>query len=77
MLKEIRHDKGLSQRELANRAEMSFRTLQHYEQGTREIDAANLETILNLCLALNCRIEDILTNDELKTKLRTVMRDGA
>lgn len=68
-LKELRHASGLSQRELAKLAEISFRTLQHYEQGTRDLDCANLETLLNICGALGCRLQDIITSEELKAKL--------
>ena len=68
MLKEIREKQGLSQSQLAKKANISLRTLQHYEQQTSNIDNAKLDTLINLAVALNCNIRDILTSPELKEK---------
>lgn len=59
-LKRIRTDAGLSQSQLATAAGMSLRTLQHYEQGARDINKAQGITLLSLARALNVSIEDIL-----------------
>lgn len=63
-LKEIRQAKGLSQSQLAEKAELNVRTLQHYEQGSKVFDHARLDTILKCAIALECKIEDIIDNEE-------------
>lgn len=69
-LQTIRVSKGLSQGQLAKLSGVTVRTIQHYERGVRDIDGAKLETICKLCLALDCKIEDILENEETIKKLR-------
>ena len=63
-LKEIRQAKGLSQSQLAEKAELNVRTLQHYEQRSKIFDHARLDTILKCAIALECKIEDIIDNEE-------------
>lgn len=63
-LKETRQAKGLSQSQLAEKANMNVRTLQHYEQGSKNFDHARIDTILRVCLALDCKLEDIIENEE-------------
>lgn len=63
-LKETRQAAGLSQSQLAEKANMNVRTLQHYEQGSKVFDHARIDTILSVCLALNCKIEDVIENQE-------------
>ena len=63
-LKEIRQAKGLSQSQLAEKAELNVRTLQHYEQGSKVFDHARLDTILKCAIALECKIEDIIDNED-------------
>ena len=72
MLKEIREKQGLSQSQLAEKAGINERTLQFYEQNLRNIDGAKLDTLINLALALNCDIKDLLNNPELKEKCKKV-----
>lgn len=63
-LKEVRQAKGLSQAKLAEKAGLNIRTLQHYEQGSKIFDHARLDTILKCAVALDCKIEDIIDNEE-------------
>ena len=51
---------GMSQSELARKAEISVRTLQSLETGARNIDKVAVLTALKLARALECNIEDIL-----------------
>lgn len=55
-----RQGAGMSQSELASKAEMSIRTLQALEVGARNIDKVSVLTALKLARALDCSIEDIL-----------------
>lgn len=63
-LKEVRQAKGLSQSQLAEKANMNVRTLQHYEQGSKIFDHARIDTILRVCLALDCKMDEIIENHE-------------
>ena len=64
-LQAARKAAGLSQSQLAEAAEINVRTLQHYEQGSKDINTARLETILKICNALKCQISDILSDPEV------------
>lgn len=65
-LKKKRLEAGLSQSQLAEKAGMNVRTLQHYEQenSPKNFDHARIDTILRVCLALNCKLEDVIENPE-------------
>ena len=63
-LKTKRMEAGFSQSQLAEKANMNVRTLQHYEQGSKIFDNARIDTILRVCLALNCKFEDVIENQE-------------
>lgn len=43
---------------------MSLRTVTSLEQGVRNINKAELSTLLKLCLALDCHLSDILDDPE-------------
>lgn len=62
-LKKHRIEKGFSQSQLAELAGMSLRTLQHYEQGERDINKAQAGTLLRIARALDCTIEDLLEEE--------------
>lgn len=63
-LKEKRMEVGLSQSQLANKAQLNVRVLQHYEQMTKKIDHARMDKIIKICLVLNCSIDEIIENDQ-------------
>ena len=59
-LKEIRIDLGLSQSQLAKKAEVNLRMLQYYEQGVKDIKKASGETIKKLADALDVTMAEII-----------------
>lgn len=59
-LKQLRLKAKLSQKQLAEKAGCSLRMLQYYEQGTKNLDHARLDTIIKYCLALECKLSDII-----------------
>ena len=59
-LKAKRMERGYTQSELAKRAGVDIRIIQHYEQGDRDINKAQVVTVLKLADALECSIRDIL-----------------
>lgn len=64
-LLKLRLSKGLSQRQLAELSGVAERTIKCYEQQTRPIENAKLHTLYKLCIALDCKIGDILENEEI------------
>ncbi len=69
-LKVMREMRELTQREVAELSGVSFRMIKDYEQGQRDINGAKLLTLLKLCLALRCRLEDIVDDTETLELLR-------
>lgn len=63
-LKAWRQAKGLSQSQLAEKTGINLRTIQHYEQGSKNFDHARIDTIMRVCVALDCGLDDILENPE-------------
>lgn len=59
-LKQIRLAAGMSQSELANKAEINVRTIQHYEQGFRDINKTSALTLYKLARALGTKMENLL-----------------
>lgn len=71
-LQQARLKKGYSQNQLSVVSGIARRTIQCYEQRERAIDSAHLETLCALCLALDCKIEDILESKDLIEKFKMV-----
>lgn len=69
-LKELRQAKGLSQAKLAEMSGINLRTLQHYEQGTKNFDHARIDTIAKICIILDCKFEDVIENHEILDVLK-------
>lgn len=69
-LKKIRESRGLSQTQLAKKAELSTWTIRAFDQQTKDINKASFETILNLSLALGCSMSTILTDPKLLWKVK-------
>lgn len=65
-LKEIRQSVGISQKILAEKSKINIRTIQHYEQGSKVLDHARIDTILKLCIALDCSLYDLIESKEYK-----------
>lgn len=63
-LKQLRMATGLSQSQLAEKAGLNVRVLQHYEQGTKNFDHARIDILLKYCIALNCKLSDLIENPE-------------
>ncbi len=71
MLSDIRKKRNMSQSQLASCSGVSLRSIQMYEQGHRDIDRAELSTLLDLCCALDCKLVDILNDDRLKRRINS------
>ena len=64
-LKQIRKMRGLTQKELAEKCNISIKSVQAYEQDTRKLEKANKNTIFKICEVLNCKISDIIESEEM------------
>jgi len=69
-LQSVRSAQGFSQNQLAAAAGINPRMLQYYEQGVKDITGAKLATLLKLCGALHCKLEDILPDGETTELLK-------
>lgn len=72
-LEHIRISLGLSQSALSSISGVSLRAIQQYEQKHRSIDGAKLSSMLDLCIALKCSLEDILEDGSTIVKLNKVL----
>ena len=70
MLKEIRESRGMSQQELADKSGINKRMIQAYEQGYRSINGAKLTTLVTFCIVLECRLSEIVDDDQLVKDLK-------
>ena len=58
-LKFMREDRGMSQSELAKKSGVPLRAIQAYEQGYKDINKAQVVTVLQLAEALECDVYEI------------------
>ena len=63
-MKQLREQCGYTQKELAYRSGINYRSLQDYEQGHKRLASANGETLLRLSMALGCSIEDLFDDSD-------------
>ena len=59
-LKRLRRQAGLTQRELAEKSGISLRTIQQYEQRKKNINKAQIDTLIPLSMVLYCEVRDLL-----------------
>lgn len=63
-LKAMRIRSGLTQREVAEKIGMNIKLYAQYEQGAKSFDSVNLRVMLTVCLALGCKIEEVIESEE-------------
>lgn len=59
-LKTIREASNQSQKLLADTSGVNVRMIQHYEQGVKDINKAQVLTVYKIAKALGCTIEDLI-----------------
>ena len=62
-LQEKRQERGWSQSELSRQTGISLRTIQHYEQGDKDINKASVSTVIKLADALGCDARDLMERE--------------
>lgn len=60
-LKTLRELKGISRKELAEQTGLSYRSIQDYEQGHKDLGAAKARTVLRMAQVLDCSVEDLIS----------------
>ena len=62
-LKQIREERGITQRELSKKSGVNLRTIQNLEQGYKNINHASVSKVIKIAIALHCSIMDILETE--------------
>lgn len=75
-LYKVRLDRGLSQEHLSRKAGVPVRTIRNYEQSKGALEHAKFTTLCDICIALNCRFQDIIESDKLLAKLEVIQGKG-
>ena len=65
-LKQLRTNRNLTQKDLAQMCGINIRSLQDYEQGHKKLTSANGDVLLRLTTVLGCSIVDLLISDEVE-----------
>ena len=63
-LERLRRQQGLTRKDLAYIADISFGALQAYEQGNRDINLISLKNAVALADVLHCDVRDLMIKDE-------------
>jgi len=59
-IRELREKMHMSRKELSDKTGISFRSLQDYEQGHKDIKSAKAITIYKISVALGCTMEELI-----------------
>ena len=73
-LQDVRKKKNLTVKELGAISDLNYRTLQNLESGFRNINTTTLDTLCRLAIALDCTLFDIITDENLKIKLKLALK---
>lgn len=73
-LKQMRQEKDLSQSELSRISGISIKNIQAYEQGVKNLNCARPHTLLKLSIVLQCKIQNIISDQDLKNLLNKYER---
>lgn len=79
-LQEQRKKKGYTAKELGAAAGINYRTIQNMELSkckTNRINSYNLDGLCRLALALDCSLFELLTDEELKAKLKLAIKNAS
>lgn len=68
-LKSIRQTKGITQNSLAEKSGISLMTIKAYEQNKRDLDGANIKTLLIISKVLGVKLIELITDKEIKEML--------
>ena len=64
-IKNARLKTGLTQAGLEEKSGVSRNVIKALEQGARDVDKAQIKTLIALCAALGCKVSSVLNDPEL------------
>ena len=64
-IKNARLKMGLTQAGLEKKSGISGSVIKALEQGARDVDKAQIKTLIALCAALDCKVSSVLNDPEL------------
>lgn len=67
-LKRLRVSNGMTQNELSELSGINIKSIASYEQNPEKINKASVESVYNIAECLGCNIEDIMYNNEKRSK---------
>lgn len=73
-LQALRQKTGLPQDKFAAVTGVNASILRAYERGARDINGARLSTLIAFCKVLNCKIEDIITDEQCIQALQAMYK---
>lgn len=68
-LKNIRLSRNMTQAKLAELSGVNLRGIQHYEQGSHDINHASIDTLKKLSFALDCDVLALLNSSQDEVKM--------
>ena len=72
MLQEIRKSRGFTQVQFAEKTGISKSLIQKLEIGERKIEMCRLDTVIALCMALDCKMQDLADNASMRASINKV-----
>lgn len=73
MLQEIRKSRGFTQVQLAEKTGISKSLIQKLEIGERKIEMCRLDTVIALCMALDCKMQDLEDSASMRASINKVV----
>lgn len=71
-LRMLRMKAGWTREFLAKKSGVSVDTIENYEQGFNDINGIGLKSVIALAQALNCKISDIIEDEEMLKRYKRV-----
>lgn len=64
-MRNIRLHKNMTQQQLADKSGVSVNVIKALEKNARSTDRAQIDTLVRICYALDCKISQVLLDKEL------------
>lgn len=68
----VRKATGMNALALAEKSGVSISAIKKYESGEKDINNAQLSTLVAICKALNCRLEAVINDESLVADLLAI-----
>ena len=65
-------EKNIKFEQMSEKSDITYRTLESYEQGLRKIDGAKIETLLKISNTLDCPIYEFIEDNILAEKIKEI-----